>query len=333
MNTFGTMFRLSVFGESHGEMIGVTIDGVPAGLPLSEEDFRADLARRRKNMTGTTARREEDAPRLVSGILNGYATGAPVTIIFHNNDARSEDYDKFREIPRPGHADFVADVKYRSFNDLRGGGHFSGRLTLALVAAGTIAKKILGQIRIKAEIVEIGGISDSGRWEELLEKTVAEGDSAGGVISCKCDGVPVGLGEPFFDGLESKIAHLLFAIPGIRGIEFGDGFRSAAMRGSEHNDCYTDKYGHTSSNGAGGVNGGISNGNQILFRVAVKPASSISKEQKTFNMKSGKTDRLKIEGRHDACIALRCPPVIEAAAAIALADAMLTAGQTINFIF
>lgn len=318
MNSYGTNFRISMFGESHGELIGVVMDGVPAGLPLCEDDFLGDLDRRRSGAKGTTPRKESDMPHIVSGVFEGYTTGAPVTVVFENSNTISKDYSMFREIPRPGHADFTAQVKHNFFNDIRGGGHFSGRLTLVLVAAGVVAKKMLGNISIKAEITAIGGVKEPALWNKILEDAMADGDSVGGVVECVCTGVPAGLGEPFFNSIESEIAHLAFSIPGVRGIEFGDGFAAAAMRGSEHNDCFTDKSGATATNGAGGINGGISNGNPIVFRIAVKPTSSISKIQHTTNFVTGEMVDFSVKGRHDACIALRCPVIVEAIAAIAL---------------
>ena len=320
MNSYGTNFRISIFGESHGKLIGVAMDGVPAGISLSEEDFMADLNRRRSGARGTTPRKEDDIPHIVSGTFEGCTTGAPLTVVFENNNTISKDYSLFREIPRPGHADFTAQVKHNFFNDIRGGGHFSGRLTLALVAAGVVAKKILGNIKINAQITAIAGLADPSKWDAAIEEVMAEGDSTGGIIECTCTGVPAGLGEPFFNSLESEIAHLAFSIPGVRGIEFGDGFAAAAMKGSEHNDCFTDIDGHTATNGAGGINGGISNGNPIVFRIAVKPTSSISKVQHTANFITGEIEEFSVKGRHDACIALRCPVIVEAIAAIALAQ-------------
>lgn len=320
MNSYGTNFRISIFGESHGKLIGVAMDGVPAGLSLSEEDFMADINRRRSGARGTTPRKEDDIPHIVSGTFEGCTTGAPLTVVFENNNTISKDYSLFREIPRPGHSDFTAQVKHNFFNDIRGGGHFSGRLTLALVAAGVVAKKILGNIRINAQITAIAGLADPSKWDAAIEEVMAEGDSTGGIIECTCTGVPAGLGEPFFNSLESEIAHLAFAIPGVRGIEFGDGFAAATMKGSEHNDCFIDTEGHTATNGAGGINGGISNGNPIVFRIAVKPTSSISKVQHTANFITGEIEEFSVKGRHDACIALRCPVIVEAIAAIALAQ-------------
>lgn len=320
MNSYGANFRISMFGESHGELIGVVMDGVPAGIPLVPEDFLADLDRRRSGAKGTTPRKESDMPHIVSGVFDGCTTGAPLAVVFKNENTISKDYSLFREIPRPGHADFTAQIKHNFFNDIRGGGHFSGRLTLVLVAAGTVAKKIVGNIRIEAGITELAGLDDPSRWDAALEAAMAEGDSVGGIIECTCSNVPAGLGEPFFNSLESEIAHLAFSIPGVRGIEFGDGFAAAAMKGSEHNDCFIDTDGHTATNGAGGINGGISNGNPIVFRIAVKPTSSISKVQHTANFITGEMENFSIKGRHDACIALRCPVIVEAIAAIVLAQ-------------
>lgn len=342
MNSYGNKFRISVFGESHGQMIGTVIDGVPAGISLSPDDFLEDMERRKSGRKGTTLRYEDDFPEIMSGVSGGYTTGAPICIIFRNSNIRSKDYSMFRDIPRPGYADFVASKKFNGFNDIKGGGHFSGRLTLTLVAAGVIAKKIISPIVVEAHITHLGGEAadwESGtttiitgvkgaekfpaNWDKILNKAAAEGDSIGGIIECNCSNVPIGLGEPFFDSLESQISHLAFSVPAVRGIEFGDGFRAAAMRGSEHNDPYIDKEGHTAKNGAGGINGGISNGNPVLFRVAIKPTSSIVKHQQTYNFATGKMTDFSVPGRHDLCIALRCPVIFEAVAAITLADNMV----------
>lgn len=320
MNSYGTNFRISIFGESHGPLIGVTMDGVPAGIPLVEEDFMADLDRRRSGAKGTTPRKESDLPHIVSGTFEGCTTGSPIAVVFENGNTISKDYSIFREIPRPGHADFTAQVKHNFFNDIRGGGHFSGRITLALVAAGVVAKKIISGIGINARITHIGGYDNPSEWDAAIGNAMAEGDSLGGIVECVCENVPAGLGEPFFNSLESEIAHLAFAIPGVRGVEFGDGFAAAAMKGSEHNDCFIDTDGHTATNGAGGINGGISNGNPIVFRIAIKPTSSISKVQHTANFITGEIEEFSVKGRHDACIALRCPVIVEAIAAIVLAQ-------------
>lgn len=330
MNSFGKNFRISVFGESHGEMIGVVINGVPAGISIDVEDFTEDLLRRKAGARGTTPRIEGDIPRIVSGVHDCFTTGAPLTIVFANENTRSDDYSLFRDIPRPGHADFVAQAKHNFFNDIRGGGHFSGRMTLPLVAAGVVAKKVLEDelvsedgFSLSARLVEVGGSADSEAWPALIEGAMAEGDSLGGIIECVCKGVDVGYGEPMFDSMESQISHLAFSVPGVRGVEFGDGFRAARMKGSEHNDCYIDSEGHTATNGAGGINGGITNGNPIVFRVAIKPTSSISKVQRTFDFIKEEMVDFSVPGRHDTCIALRCPVIIEAITAIVLADNVL----------
>ncbi len=332
MNIFGNKFKITLFGASHAPVVGVLIEGVPTGIPLSVNDFEEDLKRRKSGILGTTPRIEEDIPEILSGVTGICTDGTPLVIVFKNNNVASADYEKFLETPRPGHADFTASIKYNYFNDIRGGGAFSGRMTLPLVAAGVVAKKIISPMEVSAHLSEAGGVtfSKSGtspleneEFRKLLEKTIAEGDSIGGVVECICNNVPIGLGAPFFDSLESQISHLAFSVPGIRGIEFGDGFAAARMKGSEHNDCFIDKEGHTLTNGAGGINGGISNGNPIVFRVAAKPTSSISKPQKTFNFVKEEMEMLTIEGRHDACFALRLPVVIEAVAASVLCDAIL----------
>jgi chorismate synthase len=321
MNTFGRLFRISIFGESHGNGVGITIDGVPAGLPLSFSDFVNDLNRRRSGAKGTTPRKEADLPKFLTGVFNDHTTGAPLTILFENTNTRSSDYEKLREMPRPGHADFVASKKFGGFEDYRGGGHFSARLTLAMVAAGVVAKKLIDPIAVNAKLIEAGGNSNI---EAAIDKAVEEQDSIGGIIECRATNIPVGLGEPFFDSVESVLAHIVFAIPAVKGIEFGSGFQAAKMKGSEHNDNILSMDGKTETNHAGGINGGISNGNDLVFRVAIKPTSSISKEQRTLNIKTGKIDTLKVEGRHDLCVALRAPIVVEAATAIVLADLMMT---------
>ena len=318
MNSIGTLLRIHIFGESHGPMVGVLLDGIPPGIPLSEADFIPDLDRRKPGAKGTTPRQESDAPSLLSGVFNGHTTGAPLLVGFENQNIRSEDYDQVLSIPRPGHADFTASKKFGGFNDHRGGGHFSGRLTVGLVAAGVIAKKILKNVVVSAELIEAGGRRVD--IESALEKALAEGDSLGGLVECRVNGLPVGLGEPFFDSVESVIAHLAFSIPAIKGIEFGAGFRSAKIKGSEHNDSFVDASGRTLTNHAGGINGGLTNGNELVFRVAVKPTSSIAKSQTTYDFESGHPEETKLRGRHDACIALRVPVVLEAIAAIALAD-------------
>ena len=324
MNSFGRNFRVSIYGESHGIQIGAVIDGCPAGIPLKESDMEDDFARRRAGGRGTTPRHEPDLPKIVSGVFRGKTTGAPIAVVFENMNTKSKDYDNLIHHPRPGHADLTGRQKYGGNNDPRGGGHFSGRITLAIVAAGVIAKKIIAPTDVTAKLVEAGGSSDI---QQMVEAAIAAKDSIGGLIECRCTKVPTGLGEPFFDATESLIAHMIFAIPATRGIEFGSGFRAAAMKGSEHNDPIVDHQGRTKTNFASGINGGITNGNDINFRVSVKPTSSIGLPQETYNFKHQRLETLFIEGRHDACIALRIPVVIECATAIALADLMLLEPQ------
>jgi chorismate synthase len=326
MNHFGKQFSVSIFGESHGESVGVVLDGCPAGMPLNVDDFVLDTERRKGGMQkGTTPRQEEDLPLFKSGVFNGMTTGAPLTLLFENKNTRSGDYEKQRAVPRPGHADFVANRKFGGFEDYRGGGHFSGRLTLCLVAAGVVAKKILQNIKVTATITSIGGEPDI---EKGLQKAIAQKDSVGGVVECKVIGLPLGLGEPFFDSVESLIAHAVFSIPAVRGIEFGTGFKAANMFGLEHNDPIENKDGRTVTNHAGGIIGGISNGNELVFRIAIKPTSSTPKEQLTYNWETDKMEAFSVRGRHDLCIALRVPPVLEAATAIVLADLMLISQNT-----
>lgn len=320
MNTFGDKFRLSIFGESHGEGIGVVMDGVPPGIALSEADFEVDLARRRSGAKGTTPRKESDKPRILSGVFNGFTTGAPLAVTFTNDNTRSADYSNLVTHPRPSHADWVASKKYKGFQDYRGGGHFSGRLTLTLVTAGVVAKKILGGIQITSKITTLGGVTDEGRFDDVVQRAVKELDSIGGIIECTATGVPVGLGDPFFGSIESVMSHLLFSIPAIKGVEFGNGFAAAALKGSENNDPIISADGTTSTNNSGGINGGITNGNPIVVRVAVKPTASIAKEQMSLNTETGQVEPMSVHGRHDACIALRAPVVVEAAVAIALAQ-------------
>ena len=326
MNSWGEIFRVTLWGESHGQQVGVSIDGVPAGIALSEADFMQDLERRKAGAAGTTPRKESDIPHIVSGLYNGHTTGSPLTIEFQNENTRSADYSALVEHPRPSHADLVARQKWQGFNDPRGGGHFSGRITLGLVAAGVVAKRILGEkVEFSSDIIEIGGCRDKSRFNDIIEEARLAKDSVGGIVECRVKGISSGLGEPFFDSAESEIAHLLFSVPAIKGVEFGAGFEAARMRGSEHNDMITDSEGHTATNNAGGIVGGITNGNEIIVRAAIKPTASIAKEQATYNFASGKAEPLTIKGRHDVCIALRAAVVAEAAIAIALADLKLRA--------
>ncbi|MDB5203824.1 MAG: chorismate synthase [Ferruginibacter sp.] len=325
MNSFGTLLRIHIFGESHGPSVGITIDGCPAGIPVPQADFLPDLERRKGGMQkGTTPRKEDDLPIFISGVFNERTTGAPLTMLFENNNTRSTDYDKLRSVPRPGHADFTASQKFGGYEDFRGGGHFSGRLTVCLVAAGIIAKKIMqvasGKISCVATIKEIGGEPDT---EKGLQKAIDAKDSVGGIVECVTKNLPAGLGEPFFHSAESLISQLAFAIPAIKGIEFGAGFAAAKMFGTEHNDALLDASGTTATNHAGGIVGGITNGNDLIFRVAVKPTSSTPKEQQTYNLDTDKIEAFSVKGRHDLCIALRVPVILEAVTALVLADLLL----------
>lgn len=326
MNQLGNSFRLSIWGESHGESVGITIDGVPPGIPLSEADLEADLKRRRAGAAGTTPRRERDLPHILSGLYEGFTTGAPLTILFANENTQSKDYSSFTHHFRPSHADRVARVKYNGYNDPRGGGHFSARLTVALVAAGAVAKRILPTtVQFSTHLVSVGGEQDPTRFKEVIHTARAEGDSVGGVVECRIEGIRTGLGEPLFDSVESIASHLLFSIPAVKGVEFGDGFAVADRRGSENNDPIIDAEGRTATNHAGGIDGGITNGNPIVVRVAFKPTPSIHRKQQTFDTETGAIETLQIPGRHDACIALRGAVVVEAMMAIALTELVLRA--------
>ncbi len=329
MNSFGNLFNISIYGESHGRGVGIVVDGCPAGVSLDAGDFEKDFARRRSGRTGTTPRKERDLPLIVSGVFRGHTTGSPINIMLENRDVRSGDYSKVTRVPRPGHADLVAMKKYGGYQDYRGGGHFSGRLTAGIVAAGVIAKKIIRPAHAAAKLIQAGGSKDV---KKAVETALKKKDSVGGIVECRITNLPAGLGEPFFGSVESLMSHILFSIPAIKGVEFGSGFGAASMTGSEHNDPIIDREGTTLTNHAGGINGGISNGNEVLFRVAVKPTSSISRSQSTINLGTGKMTDLEIEGRHDVCIALRVPVVVEAAAAVVLADLSLIE-QNINRVY
>lgn len=321
MNSFGTLFKVQIFGESHGDCVGVLVDGCPAGLPLQQSDFEEDMERRKGGkQKGTTPRQEDDIPFFKTGVFNDTTTGAPLMLLFENNNTRSGDYEKQRAVPRPGHADFTAHQKFGGFEDYRGGGHFSGRLTAALVGAGVVAKKILKGIEVKATILSIGGEKDV---EKGLQNAIDQKDSVGGIVECVVKGLPIGLGEHFFNSVESLISHAVFAIPAIRGIEFGTGFAAANMLGVEHNDAIMDATGKTKTNHAGGVVGGYTNGNDLVFRIAVKPTSSTPKLQHTLNWETNEQEDFSVKGRHDKCIALRVPVVLEAVTAIVLADLMM----------
>lgn len=337
-NSFGRYFTVTSFGESHGKVVGIIVDGCPAGLSLAEADFKNDLARRRAgNSPASTARREKDRAEILSGVLNGFTTGAPVCLVVKNENINDADYEELRSLIRPGHADFTAREKYGGFNDWRGGGRFSGRITAGFVMAGVIAKKLLGTIGVKisAHAVEIGGIAikdDEGIGNQKVQAAIAaarqRSDSLGGIIECVAENVPAGLGGPVFDTLDGELAKALLAVPAVKGVEFGAGFAAARMKGSENNDAFMIKNGKvvTKTNNAGGILGGISSGMPIVVRAAIKPTPSIGMEQQTVDIGKMKAAKIKVTGRHDACIVPRAVPVIEAMAAVTLCDFAIQAG-------
>lgn len=322
MNHFGRLFQVNIFGASHAEMLGVLVDGVKPGISLSNDDFSVDLERRRANKVGSTSRLESDKIHIMSGVFNGFTTGQPILLEFSNDNVNSKVYSQDPFIPRPSHADLVAKEKFNGFNDYRGGGSFSGRLTVGLVAAGVIAKKML-PCSINSELINLNGITDKDKFDEIIKNTAADGDSVGGIVEIKVSNLEIGVGEPYFDSIESVLSHLLFSVGGVKGVEFGIGFDGIKMKGSEFNDCYIDEFGHTKTNNNGGINGGISNGNDIVIKVFVKPTPSIFKAQKTFNFTENKIDDYAIEGRHDAAIVKRIDVILEACVAIGLADLYL----------
>lgn len=322
MNQFGTLFKVSIYGESHQKAVGVIIDGIKPGIMYDEALLLADLNRRKAGAVGTTKRVEADEPVITSGIFNRYTTGAPIHVMFENLNTKSTDYQNLVNQPRPGHADFSGYQKFKGFNDPRGGGHFSGRLTTTIVAAGSFAKMMLGY-NIETKLIQVGTLTDLSKLDEYLEEITKQKDSVGGIIEARINKHDIGLGEPFFDSIESKIAHILFSVPAVKGVEFGIGFSGINLKGSEFNDRIINEVGQTSSNNNGGINGGISNGNELVVRVFIKPASSIFLPQDTFDFESKSVKTLQIEGRHDACIARRAVVVVENAIMIALADLKL----------
>jgi len=353
-NSYGRMFTITSFGESHGRCVGVVIDGCPAGLPVIEADIQKEVDKRKPTSPIATTRAEAEKVEILSGITEGYTTGAPVCLLIWNTDIDSTEYERIKSLPRPGHADYTSYIKYGGFNDYRGGGRFSGRITAGFVMAGAVARKLLGSINIEvlAHTVEIGGViagekepneiraaveknalkcADMKAAEKMLkviEQAQAEGDSVGGIIEGMALNVPVGLGEPVFDTLEGDLAKALFAIPAVKGIEFGSGFSAAGKRGSENNDPYTIQNGKvvTTTNNAGGILGGISNGMPIILRVAVKPTSSIAVRQDTVDIREMKNTTIEVKGRHDACIVPRAVPAVEAMMAVTLCDFAMRAG-------
>lgn len=356
-NTFGRSAALTIFGESHGVSIGAVLDGLPAGEAIDWDAVRTEMARRAPGRNAmSTARSEADAFEVQSGFFNGYTTGTPLCAVIRNGDHRSKDYDQLRHIMRPGHADYSGKIRYGGYNDFRGGGHFSGRLTAPLVFAGAVASQILKRrgVAVGAHILQIGSVRDApfhplgedeALFESLKQETLpvldktkqsemegeimaAKGDldSVGGVIECMITGLPAGLGNPFFDSVESALSHMMFSVPAVKGIEFGDGFALASMRGSGANDAfyYDGAVVRTKTNRNGGINGGITNGMPVLFRVAVKPTPSISRQQETIDTDTQENCTLEIKGRHDPCIVQRAVPVVEAAASWAILDVWLS---------
>ena len=353
-STYGEKIKLSIFGQSHGPAIGMTLDGVPAGLPVDFAALQEFLNRRAPGQNEySTSRRETDKPEFLSGIVNGYTCGAPITAVIYNNNTRSNDYSNLKDHPRPGHADYTAQIKYGGYQDIAGGGHFSGRLTAALCIAGGLCKQWLETtgIRIGAHLSVCAGVADEPEHFDWIEPQLddvqtdfpvickkagalmrdaiaaakADGDSVGGVIECVATGIPAGVGDPMFGGMESRISQIIYGIPAVKGLEFGSGFAGSNLKGSQNNDsfCFVNDCVQTTTNNAGGILGGITNGMPLVFRVAIKPTPSITAPQTTVNLQTKKESTLQIEGRHDPCIAPRAVPVIEAAAALAIFDARL----------
>lgn len=327
-SSYGENIRITIFGQSHAPAVGVTIEGLPAGFTIDRAALQAFLERRAPGRDPTsTARREADEPEFLSGLVGDVTCGAPLTAIIRNANTRSQDYDALRAVPRPGHADWPAQVRFGGFQDVAGGGHFSGRLTAPLCVAGGIVLQILAQkgVTVQARAERIGGETDPERQRAAILAAKVAGDSVGGVIACEVRGMPVGVGDPMFCGLENRIAQAVFGIPGVKGIEFGDGFAASERRGSENNDPYRMVDGKVKpvTNHAGGILGGLSTGEPIMFRVAVKPTSSIAIEQDSVNLQTGENARLRVQGRHDPCIVPRAIPCVEAAAALAVYDALL----------
>ena len=328
-NSYGNLFRFTIFGQSHAPAIGVTVEGLPAGEKIDLEALQAFLARRAPGGKYSTARKEADKPEFIAGLTpDGLTCGSPLTAVIRNTDTRSGDYSYLANVPRPGHADYPAMIKYGAGRDYAGGGQFSGRLTAPLCIAGGIAKQLLEKrgITISARIVSIGGETEEKAMFELIDRVRSEGDSIGGVIECVAEGVPAGIGEPMFGGMENRISQAVFGIPAVKGIEFGAGMAVGAMRGSENNDeFYFDENGkvRTYTNNHGGLLGGISSGETIVFRAAIKPTPSIAKQQRSVDMASGENTSLEVRGRHDPCIVPRALPCMEAAMAAAIYDAIL----------
>ena len=355
-NSIGKEFTVTTFGESHGKVVGVVVDGCPAGLLLSEADFQEELDRRIPTEPKIVSGRvEKDVAKILSGVFNGFTTGSPIALTVENKETNSSDYEEIKDLPRPGHSDYPAHIKYGGFNDYRGGGRFSGRVTVALIMAGTIAKKLLNRIDIDvlAYTQSVGKIKTDKKFsaaeirknknaaatrcpdlacaekmEEAIMNARKEGESLCGVIECIALNLPVGIGEPLFDSLDADLAKAVFAVPAVKGVEFGVGFRAAELTGSQNNDAFLLKNGKvvTSTENAGGILGGLSSGMPIMIRVAIKPTPSIAKEQKTVNLSSMENASLSVKGRHDPCVVPKAVPAIEAAVSITLVDHMIRSG-------
>lgn len=322
MNTFGELFKIMLYGESHQQAIGIVVDGMTPGTFIDEALIKEDLIQRNPVAIGTTPRKEPDEFMITSGVLNGKATGSPIHIMIENVNVRSKDYDALKSHPRPGHADYVAHMKYHGFQDPRGGGRFSGRLTAPLVMAGSLAKMML-PFTFSHQLTQVGSLTDMSQIDLYLTKIQEEKDSVGGIIEVTVRGLPVGIGEPMFSKLESKIGQMLFSLPAVKGVQFGTGFEGITLKGSEFNDVILDERGTTQTNHSGGVSGGISNGNPLKVKVFIKPTSSISKPQSSFKYDTQVLETLEVKGRHDVCIARRAGIVVENAIAIVLADLYL----------
>ena len=323
----GKNIHLTIFGQSHSKAIGAVIEGLPAGFRIDMRALKAFMARRAPGQKGTTARKEADQPVILSGLVDGRTCGSPLAMLIENTDAKSSDYKDFKRVPRPMHADYPASVKFEGYNDIAGGGHFSGRLTAPLCFAGGVCLQYLGKkgVAVKAKLVSAEGVQGK-KMQECIKEAQNAGDSVGGIVECCITGVPAGVGDCGFDSLESSLSRMIFSIPGVKGIEFGAGFAAAAMKGSRHNDAWCfDKEGNvrTKTNNHGGILGGLSTGMPIIFRVAFKPTPSIALPQESVDLKTGKSTVLEIKGRHDPCIAVRAVPCVEAAAALVLCDYML----------
>ncbi len=322
MNTYGTLFKITLYGESHQKAIGVVIDGIPAGIKIDLNQIAEDLKKRQPGAIGTTPRKEADLFEITSGMFQGHSTGSPIHLMIENTNVQSKDYEHLRKHPRPGHADFVSEVKYKGYQDYRGGGRFSGRLTAALVAAGAIAKMII-PFKIEHQLTQVGSLTDMSKIDDYLLEIAKQGDSVGGTILLTVKDMVVGIGEPFFSKLDAEIAKMMFSMPAVKAVSIGTGFEGKTMLGSAFNDEIINDKGLTKTNHSGGITGGISNGNDLLVTVMIKPTSSIQKAQDTFDFETYQTKSLEIGGRHDVCIARRAGIVLENVLAIVLADQYL----------